>query len=435
MGEKDSEQGIPVLPVALGAGAMLAGILLMIIVWSSSKNTPDHSPPSAPGEDARNRWIRVEGASGKSLGTSAEMPPSVRGFRPLRQVLATPTPFEMQQHEVTWGELEPWLQRNPQHAFQMPTTGAAGAETPKSLPVQGVPWAVANAYCQSIGGKLPTEEQWEWAARGPTMNVFPWGNDPPDWTRLAAFQGEKGAFQAVMSNAQDRTPGPAENAIYDLAGNVQEWTASVWRDDFPGTDESWVQYQDVIVYAVRGFPLRREVLGRPDELSMAYRDWICAVGDCSPLSSGASARECARKPKLELWAGPETTKNGAIESRRIFESPYAIAALSRCFSGPISTVITVKASKESFCKLAERSPANGQCEGQPALLGTLWRVSGGLSETITTCVNHTLHDLSVTNMGTDFPDSEFSYRLYVASSSLEGLRDVGFRCVRDISSP
>jgi len=428
---------------------MVAGVVLFAIVWGSSKNTlqdtplAPHSPlsPIAPSSavvanETLNPWIRVEGAAGKVIGVSDnDVPPSVRGFRPAQQVLAPSAPFEMQQHEVTWEEIDPWLEKNPTRVFPKPTTGLTSADMRKTLPAYGVPWNTALDYCRSIGGTLPTEEQWELAARSAAMKKFPWGNAAPDWSRVHAFKGEMAGPAKVMSSDQDRTEGPAEKAIYDLAGNVQEWTFSVWRDDFPDKDESWVQAQGTTVYAVRGLPLHRDTPGRVDELSIAYRDWRCGAGDCSPLSGGASPKERARAPKIELFAGADSTQSGAIDWRRIIEKSDVVAAMTRCFSGPTSTTLTIKAGKESFCKRPDQLPSNGSCDGQPTLSGSLARVTGGLPEATLKCVNYALHDASATNVGANLPDAQFSYAMYVSTDPQEALRHVGFRCIREIGKP
>lgn len=427
---------IPVLPVALGVGALLAGVVLMAIVFGSSKNTivdlPTATSVAKPAtNDARNPWIRVTGAAGKVLGVGDnELPGSVRGFRPVQQILAPAASFEMQQHEVTWEELDAWLEKNPKHTFPKPATGLTSTEGQKLLPAYGVPWNVALEYCRAMGGTLPTEEQWEIAARGVNMNKYPWGSAAPDWSRVQAFKGEMAGPVQVMSSAQDRTEGPPEQSIHDLAGNVQEWTFSVWRDDRPDADESWVQAQGTTVYAVRGFPLHRDAPGRTDELSVAHRDWVCATGDCSPLSSGASPSERARTPKMELWANADSTRAGALEVRRVLEAPNVVAAMTKCFSNPLSTTLTVKAAKEVFCKRPEQVPLNGSCDGQPTISGALVRITGGLTETVQKCVNYALHDLSVANASANLPEAEFSYALHVATNPRDALRHIGFRCVR-----
>ncbi len=87
------------------------------------------------------------------------------------------------------------------------------------LPVNCVGWADADEYCRSVGKRLPTEVEWEYAAGGPEGRTFPWGEAAPPadvcWNRGNA------AACPVGSSAGDRTP----SGIADLAGDVSEWTA------------------------------------------------------------------------------------------------------------------------------------------------------------------------------------------------------------------
>jgi len=112
-------------------------------------------------------------------------------------------------------------------------------------PVNCVSWTQAVSYCASAGMRLPTEEEWEWAARnGPQGSTFPWGDDAPTAPRVNACGTEcppnsaaKGyANWGFMYAANDGFPetapvgsfpaGRNRWGVLDLAGNVAEWTSS-----------------------------------------------------------------------------------------------------------------------------------------------------------------------------------------------------------------
>jgi formylglycine-generating enzyme required for sulfatase activity len=90
-------------------------------------------------------------------------------------------------------------------------------------PATGLNWSEAMTYCRWLGGRLPTEGEWEKAARGRNGNYFPWDNDWEDSRANLEHYGE-GSVQSVKEYAgSDVSPYNIKN----MAGNVREWTASV----------------------------------------------------------------------------------------------------------------------------------------------------------------------------------------------------------------
>ena len=91
-------------------------------------------------------------------------------------------------------------------------------------PVVGVTYAQAAAYCSYVNGTLPTEAQWEKAARGPDANLYPWGNADPSCTLLNFNNCQKHTTEVNQYEA-----GKSYYGALDMAGNVYEWTAD-WFD-------------------------------------------------------------------------------------------------------------------------------------------------------------------------------------------------------------
>ena len=91
----------------------------------------------------------------------------------------------------------------------------------EGLPQIGVNWNEADAYCKKAGKRLPTEEEWEFAARGTNNFLYPWGND---WKQGNANIGSQ-AFVEIGKFKQSASP----FGIYDMSGNAWEWTASDFK--------------------------------------------------------------------------------------------------------------------------------------------------------------------------------------------------------------
>ena len=108
----------------------------------------------------------------------------------------------------------------------------AGPGVDARVPVTGVSWTEAEGYCRFTNKRLPTEAEWERAARGDDRRLYPWGNEPTcDRANFGNYQGEgrcpgnPGAPVTVGSYPTGASP----YGVRDLSGNVWEWVAD-WYD-------------------------------------------------------------------------------------------------------------------------------------------------------------------------------------------------------------
>jgi formylglycine-generating enzyme required for sulfatase activity len=98
------------------------------------------------------------------------------------------------------------------------------------MPAGCLEWKHAAAYCEYAGGRLPTEAEWEYAARGGLEGkIYPWGDDKDDQHQWANLKGRTGS-DTYRLNAPGKQFKPNAFGLYDMAGNIAEW-CSDWFDE------------------------------------------------------------------------------------------------------------------------------------------------------------------------------------------------------------
>jgi eukaryotic-like serine/threonine-protein kinase len=108
-----------------------------------------------------------------------------------------------------------------------------------NFPVIWVDWNQAKAFCEWRKGSLPTEAQWEKAARGPDGRLYPWGDAMPDCAR-ANYWGQSGGCVGDTSMVGSYPLGASPYGLLDMTGNVWEWVMDWYNEYYYGIQSNWI---------------------------------------------------------------------------------------------------------------------------------------------------------------------------------------------------
>lgn len=186
---------------------------------------PSGAPQQAPATDT-GEMISIPGGTfmmGSDQGDPDERPPHS----------VTVPAYQIDRFEVTNALFTAFIQAS---GYKTESEQANKAETWKTYstsdttgnPVVDVTWADAQAFCDWAGKRLPSEAEWEFAARGTDGRIYPWGNDYDP----KKFNGKPSGIRGTV-HVGSYPAGESAFGLDDMAGNVWEWTAD-WYDAYPG---------------------------------------------------------------------------------------------------------------------------------------------------------------------------------------------------------
>jgi serine/threonine-protein kinase len=259
------------IALLIGAALIVIILLLLVVGWavgsqataSNTSNAPanlatpikenvnrakaDPSPPSG--------MVYVRGGNfmmGTNNGDAYEGPAHS----------ITVKPFFIDVYEVSCGEYERFVNSAP----HPPPRGWENEKCPPGMalkPVCNVTWYDAMAYAEWAGKRLPTEEEWEFAARGTDGRAYPWGEQ---WNERMANAG--GGSTGGIANV-GTFKGASPSGAYDMVGNVWEWTNSDLKP-YPGGQLQGAPSGELKV--IRGGSWKEG----PEQATTTYRGYLFA---------------------------------------------------------------------------------------------------------------------------------------------------------------
>jgi formylglycine-generating enzyme required for sulfatase activity len=150
--------------------------------------------------------------------------------------------YEIDRDEVSLGEYLLWLRQQqrllPEEVRKLidhvTTIHAMLPETLARWPALYVTWSEASDFCHAQGKRLPTEAEWEKAARGDRGNLFPWGRKPP--TPALAMFGQYHAHEIpIVASVDSGEEGRSPYGLHHMAGNAAEWVEDWFGIDYYAT--------------------------------------------------------------------------------------------------------------------------------------------------------------------------------------------------------
>ncbi len=186
-------------------------------------------------------WVAIPGGTfmmGSDTGEADE--------QPVHEV--TVPAFEMNRTEVTVAQYQACVDdvvcTEPDQDGSYCYWGDAGRE---DHPVNCVNWFQAVDFCSWMGGRLPSEAEWEYAARGGGQDItYPWGDDPASCTFAVMYDGGNGCGMNSTWAVCGKPAGNTAQGLCDMAGNVSEWVQDWYHSDYNGAPSDGSAWEDYI---------------------------------------------------------------------------------------------------------------------------------------------------------------------------------------------
>lgn len=143
--------------------------------------------------------------------------------------------YFIDQTETTVGRWHQFVKATGHRSKSKETSRHFDQPDKQDLPAGEITWDEAKAYAAWTGRRLPTDAEWEKAARGTDGRLYPWGNDPP--TEAHGHFGDKKHRPQLYVKVGSFPKGASPYGALDMVGNQYEWTAE-WMEPYPGNPQA-----------------------------------------------------------------------------------------------------------------------------------------------------------------------------------------------------
>lgn len=212
-------------------------IVMFLITFSCIKLKKESSPPShyrPPASINHQAMVFVPGGRFKMGCEQAKdsFCPSGNDEK-LHEVIVDS--FHIDKYEVTFKRYQKCIDAG--NCGNLAEGGALNFGWPgvENYPVNGVTWLEAKKFCEWEGRRLPTEAEWERAARGDDERIYPWGNQAPSCDRTVMDKkgaGFLGCGTGTTMDVGSKPKGASPYGAHDMAGNLWEWVADWYDKDY-----------------------------------------------------------------------------------------------------------------------------------------------------------------------------------------------------------
>ncbi len=222
-------------------GARYVAVLLGLLLIGCPTGTDDDDDTGDDDDstEATGVWVSIPGGlfdMGSVSGATDELPVHAVAVPSFEMMRTEVTVAQYEECVIAGGCTEPWNDE---------FDGNYGDPERMAAPVDFVDWQQAVDFCAWTGGRLPSESEWEFAARSGGQDItYPWGDEDATCDQVIMDDGGDGCGYSRSWDVCSRTAGNTYQGLCDMAGNVKEWVQDLYQWDYGGAPDDGGAWED-----------------------------------------------------------------------------------------------------------------------------------------------------------------------------------------------